>query len=113
MQRKFEMGQAGSIHADAEFIIPDHVLMDNTLNPMSRLESEHVDLFIPNELLVGKKVYLLITLLLFLEKLKALQFFHLRSEVKLFLYLDSFFLPLYKTRGRVFFQPRQNDAGQR
>jgi len=32
MQRKFEMGQAISIHD--EFLIPDHVFMDNTLHPM-------------------------------------------------------------------------------
>jgi len=37
-----------------------------------RLESEHVKLFISNELLVGKKLHPLIALLLFLEKLKAL-----------------------------------------
>ena len=102
MQRKFKMDQAVGIHVDTEFIIPDHAFMNNTLYSMSRLESEHVDLFILNELLVGKKLHPLIVLLLFLEKLKALQFFHLQSAAKLFLYLDSFFLLLYKTRGRVF-----------
>ena len=35
----------------------------------SRPESEHDDQFIPNELLVGKKLNSLIALLLFLEKL--------------------------------------------
>ena len=85
MQRKFKMDQAVGIHVDAKFIIPDHAFMDNTLHLMSRLESEHVDLFIPNELLVGKKLHSLIALLLFLKKLKALQFFHLQSSVKLFL----------------------------
>ena len=102
MQRKFKMDQEVSIHVDVEFIIPDHAFMDNTLHSMSRLESEHIDLFIPNELLVGKKLHPLIALLLFLEKLKALQFFHLQRAVKLFLYLDPFFLPLYKTRGPGF-----------
>ena len=77
MQRKFEMGQAASIHVDAESIIPDHAFMDNTLHSMTRPESEHVDSFLPNELLVGKKLHPRIALLLFLEKLKALQFFHL------------------------------------
>jgi len=40
----------------------------------SRLESEskHVNSFIPNELLIGKKLHPLIALLLFLEKLKSL-----------------------------------------
>ena len=102
LQSKFEIDQAIGIHVDAEFIIPDNAFMDNTLHSMSRLESEHVDLLIPNELLVGKKLHPLIALLFFLEKLKALQFFHLRSAVKLFLYLDSFFQPMYKTRGRIF-----------
>ena len=96
------MNQAVGIHVDTEFIIPYRAFMDNTLHSMSRLESEHVDLFIPNELLVDKKLHPLIALLLFLEKLKALQFLYLQSEVELFLYLDSFFLPLYKTRERVF-----------
>ena len=91
MQRKFKMEHAIGIHVDAEFIIPDHAFMDNTLHSISRLEIVHIDLFIPNELLVGKKLHPLIALLLFLEKLKALQFFHLRSGVKLFLYLNSFF----------------------
>ena len=52
------------------------------------LESEHYHSFILNELLVGKKLHPLIASLLFLEKLKPLQFFHLRSKVKLFLCLD-------------------------
>jgi len=73
---------------------------------LSRLESEHVDLFICNELLVGKKLHPL-TALLFLEKLKGLQFFYLRNELKLFLCLDSFFLLLYKTQGRVFSDHRR------
>lgn len=50
---------------------------------MSKLESEHVDLFIPNELLAGRKLHPLIALLVFLEKLQALHFFHLQSKVKL------------------------------
>ena len=107
LQSKFEIDQAIGIHVDVEFIIPNIAFMDNTLHLMSRLESEHVDLFIPNDLLVGKKLHPLIALLLFLEKLKALQFFHLRSAVKLFLYLDSFFPPMYKTRGRVFSNQRR------
>ena len=110
MQRKFKMGQVVSILVDAEFVIPDHVFMDNSLAPMLRLGSEHVDLFIPNELLVGKKLHPLIALLLFL-KLKALKFFHLQRVAQLFLGLDSFFLPLYKTQERVFFQPWKNDTG--
>ena len=97
MQRKFKMDQAVGMHVDAEFIIPDRGFMDNALHSMSRFESEHVDLFISNELLVGKKLHPLIALVLFLQKLKALQFVHLQSAVKLFLYLNSFFLPLYKT----------------
>jgi len=96
-KRKFEMGKAVVIHVDAAFIIPSHAFMDNTLHPMVRLESEHVDSFIPNELLADKKLHLLMTLLLFLEKLKALQFFYLQIVAKLFLCLNSFFLPLYKT----------------
>ena len=43
----------------------------------SRVESEHGDSFIPNELLIGKKLHPLIALLLVLEKLKALQLFYL------------------------------------
>jgi len=56
-QRKFEMGQAVAIHVDVEFIIPNHAFMDNTLHLLSRPESEHADLFIPNEPLVGKKLH--------------------------------------------------------
>ena len=72
LQSKVEIEQAIGIHVDAEFIIPGNAFIDNTLHSMSRLKSEHVDLFIPNELLVGKKLHPLIALLLFLEKLKAL-----------------------------------------
>ena len=50
-----EMGQAVNIYA--KFLIPDHVFMDSTLHPLSRLESEHVNSFISNELLVGKKLH--------------------------------------------------------
>ena len=50
MQRKFKMDHAVGIHVDAEFIIPDRAFMDNTLHSMSRLKSEHIDLFIPIEL---------------------------------------------------------------
>jgi len=77
-----------------------------------RLRSEHVDFFIPSELLVGKKPHLLISLLLFLEKLKALQFSNLQREVILVSCLVFFILPLYKTRGWVFFQLGENDAGE-
>ena len=66
------MDHAVGIHVDAKFIILDRPFIDNTLHSMLRLESEHVDLFIPNELLVGKKLHLQIALLLFLEKLKPL-----------------------------------------
>ena len=74
MQTKFETGQAVSIHVDAEFIIPDHAFIDNTLPAISRLESEYVDWFIPNELLVGKKLHPLIALLLFLVNLTVFPF---------------------------------------
>ena len=65
VQRKFKNDQAIGIHVDVEFIIPDHAFIDNTLHLMLRFESEHVDLFIPNELLVDKKLHSLIALLLF------------------------------------------------
>ena len=86
---------------DFRFRCPKLKLVDQ-----SRFESEYVDSFIPNELLVGKKLHPkklhpLIALLLFLEKLKAL-WFPFQKEVKFSLCLDSFFLLLYKTRGRVF-----------
>jgi len=46
----------------------------------SILESEPIDFFVPNALLVGKQLDPLIALLLFLAKLKALQFFHLQTK---------------------------------
>ena len=58
MQRQFEMGQTVSTHA--EFIILAHIFMDNALHPMARLGSEHIDSFIPNELLADKKLHSLI-----------------------------------------------------
>ena len=67
-----------------------------------RLESEHFDLFIPNELLVGERVYPLIEFLLCWEKLYKLQFSHMCDEVKMTSCLIFSILPMYKTRGRVF-----------
>jgi len=64
---------------------------------LSRPRSEHVDFFIPSELLVGKKLHPLIALLLSLEKLKALQFSNLQREVTLVSCLVFFILPLHKT----------------
>ena len=60
-----------------------------------KLESGHVDSFVPDELLVVKKLHPLVALLLCLEKLKVLHFFHLRSEAKpscLFAWIPSFYL---------------------
>ena len=93
-------------------------IFDFGLSNSKHLELLRHDLFIPNELLVGKQLYTLIALLLFFEKLKALQFFHLQKEVKLSHCLDSFFLPLYKTRERVFsdqgriMQNKDKDKGE-
>jgi len=108
MQRKFEIDQAIATHEGLKKAtfeckpLPssgDFRSLELNYVELSRLESEHIDLFDLNELLVGKKLHPVIALLLFLEKLKAVPFFHMQNEVKLFLCSDSFFLPLYKTRG--------------